>query len=737
MILLLVLAVRRSHCIVSRVSMMCCILRFVSLFVVLAAVCSSASNHHRSSRHRKSEDVTTPPTTTTTTITNTNENEYIAILNLLDFGADPTGTILSNPAFDFVFQAAASQQMNSNSNSNGMVQIIVPTGIYLLRPIQLSYSNIHLHLEENVILRSSTSLPTTMPPPQSHSKEDTTHNEEVPYIERTYDNTNDDDRIYHPLRKQHYHSEFDYDIDTSTATATNHHHAAAALLPLEDPYLHWPITPALQTFGGGREDGRPMRYEAFFSITHVDNVILSGTSTSHNSSRIEGGGLAWWKLYANHANHHTLLPYTRPSLLEIRHSTNIQVHHIQLTQSPFWTMHLYNSSAIVIHHVQIQNDIAGYDPDTNRTYSSANVDGIDINSCFNVSIYESHIQTHDDSIVIKSGLDLAGLKTNLSSHDIRIYNCYVSSPVGAGLGIGSEVSGGIYNIVFHNITIYRSLFGVRIKTSHGRGSYVQNVVFTDLHLFYNTNAQYGPTSTIVISMFGGDRPHFLKGYHWDDITMIQNITFDNVTMYNDPFAVPVHNNNNNNQNNINNNHHDTKNPQEDNDLLSISELLSDIVSTTNTATTIIPATPKNHNSHLLSSSSRIHNDAHGIHITGDTNLRRYWSLHFFRQKSQAPPHYNDYIRNISFIHINNFITTPEISTTIANTLTVPGPQDSNGVPLVDPHHQRNQELQNFDCSNAIHISYNDFTDITCRDQPYVMFWYDFNQLKRVIQKLFQ
>jgi hypothetical protein len=554
----------------------------------------------------------------------------------------------------------------------------------------------------------------------------TDEDDDVLYIERTYDSTKDDDHMYRTSPKLHYHNNIDYDIDTTTTTTTttsnrntNRKQRHSSTMTTTTPttpttddlhYYHWPITPSLPTFGGGREDGRPMRYEAFFTITNVDNVILSGTTSTNTSttstSTIDGNGLIWWKLYSDRMHHHTYIPYTRPSLLEIRHSTNVQVYNIQLTQSPFWTMHMYNSSYLSIHQVHIYNDVYGYDIRTNRTYSSANVDGMDINSCHHVTIHDCHIQTHDDGIVIKSGLDLAGLRTHIPSHHIYVYNCYVHSPIGAGLGIGSEVSGGVSDIYFNNITIYGSMYGVRIKTFHGRGSYIRNVVFTNLHFFDNTNQQYGPTSVIMISMFGGDRPHLLRGYHWDDITMIENITFTNITMYDDPFV---------SSNSSSNNIHD-----HDNDPVAISSLLSRLISQRTTDTEDYgnhDENPVADYTSSLSSRSRIQHDARGIHIMGDTNLRRYWWWKL---------HYNDYIRNISFQQFQNFITVPPQTTAVTGTRSKKTKDDDD----------LRQVLQNFDCINAIHISYNDYTNIECSDQPYIMFTYDFDQLKRAIYKLF-
>jgi polygalacturonase len=551
--------------------------------------------------------------------------------------------------------------------------ILIPRGIYLLQPIQLSYSNIHIHFEDGATFQSI--------------------NDDEEYILRPKDFD-----VQHDIQRN-VRSTSDYD------TIMNHNQQR----------YYWPITPALVTYGGGREDGRRMRYEAFFSITSVSNVTISGSyggtttdsDTTTTTATMNGGGPLWWKLYNDHSLH-----FTRPRLLEIRHSTNIEIYNITLVESPFWTFHIYNTSYINIHNIYIHNEM--YGRVNNTDYSSSNVDGIDVNSCHDVTIQNSTIITHDDAIVIKSGLDLAGIRASIPSYNIMVHNVIVKSPKGAGLGIGSEVSGGIYNVTFSNVTVFGSKFGIRVKTSHGRGNRVSDISFDHINIMQVDNTQYGPNSIITISMFGGNRPHLLRGYHWNDITTIENMLFDHITIY--PSNTNIKNLGNNNDN----------------------------VPTTTIATTTTTMT-----------------NIAGIYVLGDTNLRQYWSLPFTTSKTKTSPSYNEYICNITFQNIINLVTTTIQNKPAINDMTTRNDDIVSSLKqdgLVDPtttttttklsldkqaqvEQQEEQQLEqkiplvHFDCSNAVNVQFNQ-QNMICENKPYIMLSYDFDQIGHAIHKLF-
>jgi polygalacturonase len=545
------------------------------------------------------------------------------ILNVVHFGADPTGSSLSNLAVEWAFQAA--------SETVGAT-ILFPRGTYLLQPLQLSYSNINIHFEEGAVWKAV---------------------QDEEYILRPSTYSRDDPLLY-------YKNEKDYDTSTD----------------VNQRLYYWPITPAMVTYGGGREDGRPMRYEAFFSLTGVENVTLSG-----QGGIINGGGPVWWYLYNRRA-----LPFTRPSLVEVRHSNNIVVKGIRLEESPFWTLHFYNNTNVLVHDIHIHNEMFGeYE---GVEYSSQNVDGIDINSCRHVVIKDSVIHTHDDAIVVKSGLDLAGLNAALPSYDILMHNLTTKATVGGGLSIGSEVSGGISNVTFSNCTVYDSMYGIRIKTAHGRGSRISNITFQDINIITNPDAQYGQTYAIQLSMFGGNRPSIFKGFRWSDITTIDNVLFHTITIFPSDYKMS-------------------------NALRSNSDASMD---EKDWKPSIDPA--------ALSA----------IYIMGDTNLRRYWFSPFRSASS------NEFIRNVSFRNLINHATDDftiisnnhsEIPMSFSKKRTTVTTTTSSASSTADV-----RIPSNLYCSNAAKIQF-DGHEISCQDKPYAMISYDLDQIGKVIRHAFQ
>ena len=50
----------------------------------------------------------------------------------------------------------------------------------------------------------------------------------------------------------------------------------------------------------------------------------------------------------------------------------------------------------------------------------------------------------------------------------------------AGISIGSEMYGGVSNVMVENILIWDSRRGVRIKTARGRGAYVRQITYRNI-----------------------------------------------------------------------------------------------------------------------------------------------------------------------------------------------------------------------------------------------------------------
>lgn len=232
----------------------------------------------------------------------------------------------------------------------------------------------------------------------------------------------------------------------------------AEILGIQDE-KYWPLLPPLPSYGHGRERIGP-RYGSLIHGQNLRDVVITG----HNGT-INGQGRAWWNKYRQKR-----LKHTRGPLLQIMWSRDIVITDVTFRDSPFWTIHPYDCKNLTIRKVTILAPILG----------APNTDGIDPDSCTDMVIEDCYISVGDDAIAIKSGWDQYGIAYGRPSANILIRNLVVRSMVSAGVSIGSEMSGGIFNITVENLLVWGSRRAVRIKTAPGRGGYIRHITYRNL-----------------------------------------------------------------------------------------------------------------------------------------------------------------------------------------------------------------------------------------------------------------
>nr|AFK49026.1 unknown [Lotus japonicus] len=163
---------------------------------------------------------------------------------------------------------------------------------------------------------------------------------------------------------------------------------------------------------------------------------------------------------------------TRPYMIEIMYSNQIQISNLTLVNSPSWFVHPIYSSDIIIQGLTILAPV-----------DSPNTDGIDPDSCSNTRIEDCYIVSGDDCIAVKSGWDEYGIKVGMPSQHIIIRRLTCISPDSAMIALGSEMSGGIQDIRAEDLTAINTQSAVRIKTAVGRGAYVRNIFVEGMNLF--------------------------------------------------------------------------------------------------------------------------------------------------------------------------------------------------------------------------------------------------------------
>ncbi|CAN6274204.1 unnamed protein product [Urochloa humidicola] len=222
---------------------------------------------------------------------------------------------------------------------------------------------------------------------------------------------------------------------------------------------YWPLMPALPSYGYGRERKGP-RFGSLIHGQNLKDVVITG----HNGS-INGQGEVWWMKHRRR-----MLNNTRPPLVQLMWSKDIIVASITLRDSPFWHFHPYDCTNVTVSNVTIVSPVSG----------APNTDGIDPDSCQDVLIENCYISVGDDAIAVKSGWDQYGIAYGRPSSNILIRNVTARSLVSAGISIGSEMSGGVANVIVENVRIWESRRGVRIKTATGRGGYIRNISYRNI-----------------------------------------------------------------------------------------------------------------------------------------------------------------------------------------------------------------------------------------------------------------
>jgi polygalacturonase len=228
-------------------------------------------------------------------------------------------------------------------------------------------------------------------------------------------------------------------------------------------------------------------FSPLISAYEAMDVAIVGRGT------LDGQGQAWWdflhKLRANkdlprskwqdefaglnkgiiaEMNYAPLnVGFLRPPFIQFYECTNVLVDGVTIRNSPFWNVNPLYCEDVNVHGVSIISPS-----------NSPNTDGVNPDSCRNVHISDCLMDVGDDCITIKSGRDADGRRVGKPAENYTVVNCTLLH--GHGLSIGSEMSGGVNNIVVDNCVFDGTDRGIRIKSTRGRGGVVEDVRISNL-----------------------------------------------------------------------------------------------------------------------------------------------------------------------------------------------------------------------------------------------------------------
>jgi exo-poly-alpha-galacturonosidase len=228
---------------------------------------------------------------------------------------------------------------------------------------------------------------------------------------------------------------------------------------------------------------------------------------------------------------------SRGRLILLMNCQDVSISNLTITEPPSWTIHYIYSNNITCHDLTI------------ITLNIRNGDGIDPDSSTDCYIFNCTFDTGDDCIAIKSGKNPEGYFVGKPTKNVRITNCQFTR--GHGISIGSEMSGGVSDVLVQDCKAGALLHGTQIKGTKDRGGYVKNVTVTDCQLLkitvfsavnYNNDGEPAPVIPTfenfvfrnidltmasvkepVININGFTEPgHRLRNVSFQDITLPNN-----------------------------------------------------------------------------------------------------------------------------------------------------------------------------------------------------------------------
>jgi polygalacturonase len=154
-----------------------------------------------------------------------------------------------------------------------------------------------------------------------------------------------------------------------------------------------------------------------------------------------------------------------PALVEFTNCRTVRVENCFTSQAGMWSIHPTYCENVTFKNVVVHSG----------------ADGIDVDSSKRVVIDGCSFETGDDCISLKSGRGEEAYTINRPTEEVRIANCTFNDRNFACIGIGSETSAGIRNLVVeHCKCVGARSHAIYIKSRPGRGAFIENITVNDL-----------------------------------------------------------------------------------------------------------------------------------------------------------------------------------------------------------------------------------------------------------------
>jgi len=189
-------------------------------------------------------------------------------------------------------------------------------------------------------------------------------------------------------------------------------------------------------------------------------VFGEGTIDGRGGASLLVGGKEqpenWWEL----AEEATVWGHQQvPRLIDTSHTSDFTVYGVTLRNSASLHVGFHHGDGLTVWGIKI--DTPG---------NARNTDGIDPDSAKDITIAESYIRTGSDNVAITAG---HGASRNVSVLRDHFY-------WGHGMSIGSEIHGGVGDVLVEDLSEDGAENGIRIVSSSARGGVVRDVTYDDI-----------------------------------------------------------------------------------------------------------------------------------------------------------------------------------------------------------------------------------------------------------------
>ncbi len=382
-------------------------------------------------------------------------------VNICDFGAVSDGRTLCTEAFERAI---------THVHEQGGGTVVVPAGLWYTGPIEL-LSNVRLHTEYGALVQFTSDL------------------DAYKIIDTSFEGL-DTRRCQSPL--------FAYKAHNIAITGHG-------------------------TFDGCGEDWRPVKKSKVTSkqwkeLLAKGNITNEKGNIWYPSEESRKGSEACYDFnvpdnITTDAEWESIKRWLRPTLLNFIACDTVLLEGATFKNSPAWCLHPLMCSYLTIDKVQVSNP-----------WYAQNGDALDIESCRNVIVTNSTFDAGDDAICIKSGKDEDGRRRAVPCENVIIRNNTVLHGHG-GFVVGSEMSGGVRNILISHCCFIGTDVGLRFKSTRGRGGVVENIYINHIVM---TNI---PEEALLFDLFygkkGKETAHETPAVS-DETPIFRNIHIDNV-----------------------------------------------------------------------------------------------------------------------------------------------------------------------------------------------------------------